>query len=429
MVARERGPVVRLRALLNPRRERAGALARAAADSARERPLTAGIVQLIWRERRISRAEIARRADLSRSTVSEIVGGLLPTGLVAEVGEGPSAGGRRPIVLEFQDDAYALLGVDIGATHVAVALTDLRGQVLAWEERNHPVRTDPAGTRALIAELGDACLARWPGRPGRLVGVGVAVPSPVDPARPDELPEVALPAWHGQSGLGALGARWRVPVLVDNDANLGALAERWWGAGRDVDDFAYVKVATGVGSGHIVGGRIYRGANGFAGEIGHFVIDPRGPACVCGLKGCLTTFVGTPALLDRAAALVHALGGSRLAGRHLTISALEDAALAGDPAALQVVREAAEHLGVAISGMLNLLDPAVVIVGGGLARVGEALLAPLRETVRARSLVGAVTGSQIVTSALGARSVAVGAATLVLETALADLRHFPALAS
>ncbi|RPJ44851.1 MAG: ROK family transcriptional regulator, partial [Candidatus Latescibacterota bacterium] len=241
-------------------------------DPGRPRPLADAVLRLIWRERRISRAEIARRAALSRSTVSEIVGEILPTGLVAEMGIGESRGGRRPIVLEFQDDSRVILGVEMGAAHVAVALTNLRGSVLAWESKPHPVRSDPGGTRALVAELCEACLVSRPngGRP--LVGIGVAVPSPVDPSRPDRLSKIVLPDWNERLGLEGLRDRWNVPLLVDNDANMGALAEHWWGVGRGLDDFAYIKVATGIGSGHVIGGEIYRGATGVAGEIGHLAI-------------------------------------------------------------------------------------------------------------------------------------------------------------
>ena len=152
-------------------------------EQVRPRPLSNSLLQMIWREQQISRAEIARKAELSRSTVSEIVGTLLSTGLIEEVGAGPSSGGRRPIVLQFRDDAYSILGVEMGATHVGVALTDLRGRILCYEQRDHPVRSDPNGTRALIRELCEACLEAVDPGMRQLVGVGVAVPSPVDPAR------------------------------------------------------------------------------------------------------------------------------------------------------------------------------------------------------------------------------------------------------
>lgn len=392
---------------------------------ARRRRLADSVLRLIWREREISRAEIARRAELSRSTVSEIIDALLPRGLVSEVGTGPSRGGRRPIVLQFQDDAFTILGIEMGASHVAVALTDLRGQVLAWQIRNHAVREDPAGTRALMVELCDLALAAHPGSRARLAGIGVAVPSPVDLVHPDHLSELVLPAWRGHGGFDELAERYGVRLLIDNDANLAALAERWWGAGRGIDDFAYIKLATGIGSGHFIAGRIYRGATGIAGEIGHVAIDPQGDECLCGLRGCLATLIGAPALVARARTLLADHPKSVLAGTEPSIASIEDAALAGDLLALQLTREAAEHLGIAVADVLNLMNPARVILGGGLARLGELLLEPLRETVGRRTLLSAVAASAIQVSELGPRAGAIGAATLVLGAALEDSRHFP----
>jgi predicted NBD/HSP70 family sugar kinase len=287
----------------------------------------------------------------------------------------------------------------MGASHVAVALTDLRGAVLAWEYQKHGVRDDPAGAQALALAQAERCLKAWGGSRSQLMGVGVAVGEP-------------------------LRRRFRAPLLVDNDANLAALAERWWGAGRGVDDFAYIKLATGIGSGFFFGGALYRGARGLAGELGHLSIDPHGLPCICGLRGCLATLVGSQALLRRARELLAEHPQSVLAGREFGITVLEDAALGGDPLALRVVREAAEHLGIAVADLMNLLNPSVVILGGGLSRLGDLLLEPLREAVRTRTLVTSVESSRIVVSALGGRAVAVGAATLLLDRALSDPRHF-----
>ena len=394
-------------------------------DSARPNALSHAVLRMIWDQQRISRAEIARRTGLSRSTVTEIVDEILPTGLVAEVGVGPSRGGRPPIVLEFDYQAGCILGVDMGAAHLAVALMDLRGQVLSWQHRAHAVRPDPAGTRALISELCSACLAATPGSRKRLVGIGIAVPCPVDPGHPDRFSEIVLPEWQGRSGFKSIASRFKVPLMVDNDANLGALAERWWGAGRGIDDFAYVKVATGVGSGHFVQGRVYRGATGVAGEIGHMAIDPNGKPCICGLRGCLATLVGAPALVERARELLARHPKSVLAHRALTIDSIEDAALAGDPLGLEIVKEAAGHLGIAIAGLLNLMNPRLVILGGGLCRLGDLLLDPLRDVTRRRTLISSLTAANVKTSELGPRSIAIGAATYVLDAALDDARLFP----
>lgn len=397
----------------------------ARASAPRPSPLADSNLRLIWRERRISRAEIARHTGLSRSTVSETVEALFPTGLIHEVGIGPSLGGRPPIVLEFKDDAYAILGVDMGAAHVAVALTDLRGRVLAWEHRNHPVRTDPEGTRELIMQLIDRCLTRWPGGIRTVVGIGIAVPCPVDPRHPDRFSEVVLPQWGGESGFDVLRERYRVPLRLDNDANLGALAERWWGAGRGIDDFAYIKLATGIGLGVVLRGEIYRGATGVAGEIGHVAIDPHGRPCICGLRGCLATFVGSQELVARAKELLAQDPDSALARDHVTIDSIEDAALAGDPLAITLVNEAAGHLGIAVADLLNLLNPAMVILGGGLSRLGDVLLQPLREEIRQRTLISSLVACEVRTSQLGYQATAVGAATMILEAALADSRMFP----
>ncbi len=386
--------------------------------------LTRAVLNLVWERREISRAEIARDSGRSRSTISDVVGRLLGTELVAEVGSGESRGGRRPILVGFQDQAGVILGVDVGATHISVILTDLRGRTLAWRERAHAVHSDPKGAETIITALGEACLAEWNGERSRLMGIGVAVPSPVDPGSPDRVIERVLPAWRGHGLLDRLDTVFGVPVFVDNDANLGAVAERWWGEAVGIDDFVYLKVATGVGAGLMIGGEIHRGATGVAGEIGHMAIDPGGPECVCGNSGCLATLVGTRQLVDRARDLLDHFPNSALAGGDLDIRAIEDAALRDDPLALQVVNEAAVRLGIVVAGVLNLLNPGAVIIGGSLARAGTRLVKPLREAVATRTLVDSAAASEIRTSELGERAVALGAATHVLVTALANPRLF-----
>ncbi len=395
----------------------------------RGRPLSHAVLDLIWEERQVSRADIARQTGLSRSTVSEIVSSLLETGLIHESGDGPSRGGRPPILLKFNDEAHVILGVDMGATHVSVVLTDLRGKVLDWDHRDYPDRTYPEGTSTLIRELCDASLGRHEGARKRLLGIGIAAPSPVDPRQPRRLPDVVLPAWAGHAALERLQTVYGVPVHVDNDANLGALAEHWWGGGRGFSDFAYIKVGSGVGSGHMIRGAIYRGATGVAGEVGHLIVDPGGRICVCGNRGCLETIVGTRGLIARVEELLPDHPDSLLADTDVTIRALEDAALKDDPLAMKVVNEAAQHLGSAVAGVLNLMNPAAVILGGSLARLGELLLTPMRVAIHGKTLVNSLAATDVRTSALGERAIAVGAATLVLDYALANPQAFPGMSA
>ena len=213
--------------------------------------------------------------------------------------------------------------------------------------------------------------------------------------------------------------------MVDNDANLGALAEHWWGVGSNVDDMAYIKAATGIGSGHVIGGEIYRGSTGIAGEIGHISVDPQGKPCICGLRGCLATVVGGPALVERAAELAAEYPGSNPSVDMTSIRDIVDAALAGDELALRICREAAVHLGRAVAGMMNLLNPKLVIVGGDMARLGDDLIDTMKKTVISRTLVSSVAAAEIRVSKLGPLSGAIGAATMVLKASLEDSRLFP----
>ncbi len=372
------------------------------------------VLRLMWVKGNTYRAAVADALGLSKSVVSETVQSLIRAGLVAEVGLGESSGGRRPVILNFQYGARCVLGVDVGATHVAVALTDLRGRVMEWRELSHPVRTDPVGTRRLILRLCDDCLAEWRGGFERLIGIGIAVPSPVDPAHPDWLSEAVIPDWQGRSDLERLHRRYGVPVFIDNDANLGALAEKSWGGGVDADNFLFVKLGRGIGAGVVIGGEVYRGANGVAGEIGHVPIDPNGQRCTCGLRGCLGTVVGSAALALRVRALLGEYADSALADQALSALAIAQAAAKGDALGIRVVHETAEVLAAGLSGYVHLMNPEMIIIGGGLARAGEALLGPMREAVRRSALVRSVSPVTCIVSQLGRQAVAVGAATLGL---------------
>ncbi len=382
---------------------------------------TSVILHLAWEAGEISRANLARESGLAPSTISAIVAELLDMELLSESHIARSNGGRPPIVLRFDDDRFQILGVDLGATHVSVALTNLRGRTLAWRSRDHAVRADPQGTLALVVDLVREVLAGVGADLGRVVGLGLGVPSPVEIDDPDHLSELILPAWNGVRPGEWLASRLDLPVFLENDANLCALAEAWHGAGRGLDTLAYIKVGTGVGAGLVVGGEVFRGAHGFAGEIGHTAIDSSGPPCACGLRGCLQAMVGSQAIVERIQQSLDAAPSSLLTGLEpLTLVAVSRAAHAGDPLAVEAVAEAGRYLGIAVANLFNLVNPSRVLLGGGLTAAGDLLLEPLRAALRERALWASIAQADVRLGELGDRAAALGAATLVLRAAMAD---------
>lgn len=371
------------------------------------------IVALVWEQGSISRANIARTLGLSRSTVSAIVAELIELGLLRDAGRGVSTGGRRPVMVSFQDDAYVIIGVDIGASHVAVTLVNLRGVRRGWASEAHAIAEDPQGTLDLIQRLVARVLPESGGSSQLLAGIGIALPSPVDARLPGQMSGLYYPAWRGFSVIEALSDSYKVPVFVDNDANLAALAEHWWGAGRGQEHLTYLKLGTGIGAGHLIDGRIYRGATGVAGEIGHVSIDPSGPQCICGLRGCLVTYLGSSALAEQARE-------RGLLSEGEGINELITCVLNGSIEARELLEEAVERLGLALASLINLMNPDSVILGGALCRVGELLMAPLRRSLRERVPPTSRAEAQIVMSILGEHATALGAATLVLEHIMRD---------
>lgn len=398
-------------------------------ESARKRPspprpgsrgLVLEVLRLIWREGEISRTDIARALDLSRSTVTEVARRLLESGIVLESGTAPSRGGRRPVPLRFRDDAACVLGLEMGSSRVTVTLVDLRGKVLQAVSRRHPVPNDPEGTRRLILELCEQCLEGRANPDQGLLGIGIGVPSPVALERPEILSPVTLPRWRGHGNLGELLARLQAPVLVDNDANLGALAEARWGAGRGSEDVVFLKVATGVGSGRVVDGLIARGATSEAGEIGHLVIDPAGVSCACGQRGCVNTVLTRGALESRATELRPEHPDTTLTARDILLEDIVASALQGDPLGRHVCDEAAEHLASTIKIILDLMNPGVVVIGGHLTRLGDRLLESIHRRLHQRSWVHSLAAVDVRVAALGSQTVAIGAATMVLDRAMEE---------
>jgi predicted NBD/HSP70 family sugar kinase len=361
-----------------------------------------------------SRADLARITGLSRSTVSTIVAGLLDSGLVSERdgkrdgrdGAQESHAGRPPVMVSLNSSAGLVIGIDFGHRHLRVAVSDLAHQVLAetWRELD----VDHSADRGLAAasDFVDHVLAEADADRSRVIGVGMGLPAPIDRATGTVLASAILPGWVGVDAAAEAGRRLGLPVEVENDANLGALAESVWGAGQGRSEVAYIKVATGIGAGLISRGHLNHGIDGTAGEIGHTVLVEGGPVCRCGNRGCLETLASTRAIAEL-------LSASR--GEEVTTRSLLELCAAGDPAAQRLIGDAGRAIGIAVANLCNLLNPQCVIVGGDLSAAGDLLLEPIRDSVARNAIPSAVDRLEIVPGLLGDRAELLGALALVMH--------------
>jgi predicted NBD/HSP70 family sugar kinase len=367
----------------------------------------AGVVLRLVREGRAStRAEIVALTGLARSTVTQRVDQLLAERLLVPAGEAASTGGRPPSVLAFNRGAGVVLAGDLGATHSRLALTDLGGEILGEAADDVPIADGPDRVLAWLEGAFDELLAGAGRTRGDVRGVGVGVPGPVEFATGRPVAPPIMPGWDDYPVADRLGARYGAPVLVDNDVNIMALGEHWahW---RRTEHLLLVKVGTGIGCGIVAGGRIHRGAQGAAGDLGHIQItSDAAVVCRCGNVGCLEAVAGGAAMAGQ----LRELGLDAADGRDVVALVR-----AGRPEAVRVVREAGRVLGSVLATSVNLFNPGVIVIGGDLSHAEEHLLAGVREVVYQRSLPLATRSLRIVRSRLDERAGVAGAAVMVIE--------------
>jgi predicted NBD/HSP70 family sugar kinase len=361
----------------------------------------------------ISRAEIARRTALQRSTISEIVDSLLVEGLIEEIGAGRSTGGRCPTLLALRASGAAAVGIDIGPARTTVAACDLAGCVLEREEFETDHDFEKTIRRAGVAA------GRLLGRnPGKIEGIGVSLPGLVDPST-GKLIYVPYFNWRDLDVARTLEAATGLKVAVDNDANAAALAELWFGRAEvsEARDFIMVFIAEGVGTGLIFDRQIYRGEGGAAGEFGHMVIGERAPVpCSCGGYDCWEAFASGRAAVERYARLSSDAEGARA----LSFAQLIDRALEGEEAAREALRETARYLGKGISNLVVGFSPEIVVVGGAITRAWELVSDILAEAVK-RSVRRDLPAARITPSTIGDEASLMGALSLVLADKFAPV--------
>jgi predicted NBD/HSP70 family sugar kinase/lambda repressor-like predicted transcriptional regulator len=358
-----------------------------------------------------SRADLARRTGLSRSTVSTIIADLFDDGLVVNhLGHVPATAsqgaGRPPTLLTLTPSAGAAVGIDFGKRHLAVAVADLSHSILGetWREMedDYPAAEGLDAAADLVRKLlRQARVARE-----RVLGVGLGLPGPIHSVTGTVGSASILPGWVGVRASDEMRARLSLPVHVENDANLGALAELTWGAGRGCAHLVYLKVSNGIGAGLIVSGRLFRGAGGTAGEVGHTILDETGDICRCGNRGCLETYAAGPAIVELL---------RRSLGEDLTLETVLARATQGEAGCRRAIADAGRHVGTAAANLCNVFNPERIVVGGSIGTAGDVLLEPMREAVARYAIHTAAADVEIVPSELGDRAELLGAVVSVLH--------------
>lgn len=367
------------------------------------------LFQLLRDGKARTRAELALTTGLARSTVASRIDALMHSGLVGPAGEASSSGGRPPSRFAFNPAARVVLAVDVGATHMIIAVTDLGGAVLAEQRLTQDVAEGPEAVLDRLVAEG----AKLLGQAGRgrkdLAGIGIGLPGPVEHATGMPVKPPIMPGWDGFDVVRHVQRSLPVPVLVDNDVNIMALGERtaYW---PEHENFLFIKVATGIGAGIISSGQLQRGANGTAGDLGHVRV-PRGDdvLCRCGNYGCLEALASGPAVAHGLT-----LQGLQAANGGDVLRLVAE----GNLQAIQALRQAGRDLGDVLATVVNLLNPSVIVIGGSLGQAGEHLMAGVREVVYRRSLPLATTHLRIGLSMAGDQAAILGASQMVTQYVL-----------
>ncbi|UJP09833.1 ROK family transcriptional regulator [Microbacterium sp. KUDC0406] len=363
----------------------------------------ARVVSAVQQHGALTQVELAGITGLSAASVSNIVTELSESGVLDT---SPSIrSGRRARLVTLARSIGLVAGIDVGARTMQVTLADASMQPLATETlplaADH--RADMTLQRAamLIQELIESVGAS----DDELLAVAIGVPAPVHDGAVSS--QSLLRGWDGAAVAEPLSAALRVPVVVDNDVNLGALAEARFGAAAGRDPVAYVHASHSIGAGLVVGGRVLAGRRGAAGEIGHVVVDEQGPVCRCGNRGCLETVAGSAPMLNML----------RDSHGHLTLDDVVVRAIDGDAGCRRAIADTGRTLGTAVATLCNLFDPEVVVVGGRLADAGGVLLDPLRDAVERHTLRSTVGAPEVVASAFGGDAELRGAIAAALDRA------------
>ncbi|WIG61006.1 MAG: hypothetical protein OJF49_003754 [Ktedonobacterales bacterium] len=376
-----------------------------------------------------ARVALAQQTGLSKTTVSSIIDQLLQDSLVTEGDfiDAPATGGRRPILVHFNEDLGLVLGIEVGYTSLTLITTNLTGQVKSVWNEPFDFTTPPHTCLAMLSAAIRIFMARSELQWDHILGIGVGISAPIDSRTRSILFPLGEHSWEGIDIAATLSQQFEVPVYVDNNANLAAVSEGRYGVGVPFSDFVYITINQGIGCGLIRNQQIYRGAMGAAGEIGHLQLLDDGPLCICGKRGCLETLANNSAIIADASlgkSLARVAPKARVSPQladteDLDINDVIHAAEAGDMSARLALQQAGRYIGAAVAMMINILNPEVVILEGATVRTGRYLLEAVQEESARHTLPVIWPATKMITGQLGDLAVALGAATVVIDAAFA----------
>jgi glucokinase-like ROK family protein len=371
------------------------------------------VVDLIRFARKgVSRADLAEEMGLTRAAVTVIVNDLIKNDIILETESRTTFSGRPPVVLEINPKRGLVAAIDMGATHLSVALGDFSARILEETEIAFRIDSGPEECLRDANRILNQLLQKRGLSANDLAGIGVGVPGPVVADLGTVMAPPIMPGWDRYPIRATFESEWNTAVTLNNDAELGALGEWAYGAGRGEKNLAFIKVGSGIGAGLIINQQIYGGTTGSAGEIGHLTIEENGPLCACGNHGCLEAFAGGHAIALQARKLVTSGKRTLLSENNadfITARDVVEAARRGDWDAQEILKRSGTFIGIAIAGLINLINPSIVIIGGGVAQVGDLLTGPIRQAVHERSLRASEHSVRITTAMLGRRSTLIGA--------------------
>ncbi|WP_082389878.1 ROK family transcriptional regulator [Ornatilinea apprima] len=389
-------------------------------------------IQLIRRFDGSSKEELVDYTGYSRSKVNRVIQSLLDKRIIVETGKSKNTGGRRAVIFSLNGQLGLVAGVYVGATSIDLVLTDLSGRWLARSSEVAFVKDGPYKTLDRISEIIGQMVSSNGYTNEDVIGMGIGVPGPVDFSLGSLISPTIMPGWDKFPVVPYIHQAFpKAYVVVDNDVNMMAVGELIKGVGKGVKNLIFAKIGTGIGAGIICEGKIYRGTYGCAGDIAHICVDKNGPICVCGNTGCLEALAGGPAIANQGVKAIQEGRQTVLSEYYkrnngsLTSIDIGNAAREGDAVAIEIIRNSGRIIGEVIAGLVNFFNPGMIIIGGGVSKLGNLFLSSIRQSILKRSLPLATRDLSILFSDLGDDAGVIGAVSMAMDMMFAAYADAP----